>query len=68
MGAGADERRPLGLCVVGGLIFAQFVTLYLTPVFYTYMEALSGWLARERPREVKFDHPQSDGATAPFGH
>ena len=40
-GAGADERRPLGLCVVGGLIFAQFVTLYLTPVFYTYMDACS---------------------------
>jgi len=32
------------------------------------MESLSGWLARERPREVKFEHPQSDGATAPFRH
>ncbi|HSU31224.1 MAG TPA: efflux RND transporter permease subunit, partial [Bryobacteraceae bacterium] len=37
-GADADARRPLGLCVVGGLLFAQFVTLYLTPVFYTYMD------------------------------
>jgi HAE1 family hydrophobic/amphiphilic exporter-1 len=42
-GADADARRPLGLCVVGGLVFAQFVTLYLTPVFYTYMDALLKW-------------------------
>jgi len=42
-GAGADARRPLGLCVVGGLIFAQFVTLYLTPVFYTYMDGFMKW-------------------------
>ena len=42
-GADADARRPLGLCVVGGLVFAQFVTLYLTPVFYTYMDAVLKW-------------------------
>jgi hydrophobic/amphiphilic exporter-1 (mainly G- bacteria), HAE1 family len=58
IGAGAEARRPLGLAVVGGLVVSQTLTLYLTPVFYTYMESLSGWLARERPREVKFDHPQ----------
>jgi HAE1 family hydrophobic/amphiphilic exporter-1 len=68
IGAGAEARRPLGLAVVGGLVVSQTLTLYLTPVFYTYMESLSGWLARERPREVKFEHPQSDGATAPFRH
>lgn len=39
IGAGADARRPLGLVVVGGLLFSQFLTLYLTPVFYTYMES-----------------------------
>ena len=41
-GAGAEARRPLGLVMVGGLLFSQFVTLYLTPVFYTYMDALQG--------------------------
>jgi hydrophobic/amphiphilic exporter-1 (mainly G- bacteria), HAE1 family len=45
-GAGADARRPLGLAVVGGLMFSQLVTLYLTPVFYTYMDSLQGWLRR----------------------
>ena len=45
-GAGADSRRPLGLAVVGGLLFSQLVTLYLTPVFYTYMDSFQGWTAR----------------------
>jgi HAE1 family hydrophobic/amphiphilic exporter-1 len=38
-GEGADSRRPLGIAVVGGLFFSQFLTLYITPVTYTYMEA-----------------------------
>ncbi len=43
-GAGADARRPLGLAVVGGLMFSQLVTLYLTPVFYTYMDSFQTWI------------------------
>jgi HAE1 family hydrophobic/amphiphilic exporter-1 len=45
-GAGAEARRPLGISVVGGLVFSQFVTLFLTPVFYIYMEQAQQWGAR----------------------
>ncbi|HEY7287354.1 MAG TPA: efflux RND transporter permease subunit [Vicinamibacterales bacterium] len=43
-GAGGEARQPLGLVVVGGLLFSQLVTLYLTPVVYTYMAQLQEWL------------------------
>jgi hydrophobic/amphiphilic exporter-1 (mainly G- bacteria), HAE1 family len=46
LGAGAESRRPLGLAVVGGLLFSQLLTLYVTPVFYIYMDSLQGWLSR----------------------
>jgi len=45
-GAGAESRQPLGLAVVGGLLFSQVLTLYVTPVFYVYMERFQGWLGR----------------------
>ena len=55
LGAGGEARRPLGLAVVGGLVFSQLMTLYLTPVVYTYMAAILGrwnaWKARKVARK-----------------
>jgi HAE1 family hydrophobic/amphiphilic exporter-1 len=48
-GTGAEARRPLGLAVVGGLAFSQVVTLYVTPVIYTYLDAFQRRLSRRRP-------------------
>jgi HAE1 family hydrophobic/amphiphilic exporter-1 len=51
-GAGGEARQPLGLVVVGGLIFSQLVTLYLTPVVYTYMAQFQTWLGRKPTAEL----------------
>ncbi len=45
-GASAASRRPLGIAVVGGLAFSQVVTLFVTPVFYTYLDELQSWLGK----------------------
>ena len=47
-GAGASTRRPLGVAVVGGLAFSQLVTLYVTPVFYTYLDEWQQRFSRRR--------------------
>ena len=54
-GAGAESRQPLGLAVVGGLAFSQLVTLYVTPVIYTYLDELA----------IRFSRRKSRAATAP---
>jgi HAE1 family hydrophobic/amphiphilic exporter-1 len=47
-GAGGEARQTLGLAVVGGLLFSQLITLYLTPVIYTYLDAISERRARKK--------------------
>ena len=51
-GAGAATRRPLGVAVVGGLAFSQLVTLYVTPVFYTYLDEFQQWLGAHKGAEA----------------
>ncbi|MGD8414396.1 MAG: efflux RND transporter permease subunit, partial [Candidatus Latescibacterota bacterium] len=53
LGAGAESRRPLGLAVVGGLLFSQFLTLFVTPVFYTYMDHFQRWFSRRLAVEAE---------------
>ena len=50
-GVGSELRRPLGIAIVGGLIFSQMLTLYTTPVVYLYMDRFRLWVARKRGRE-----------------
>jgi multidrug efflux pump len=50
-GTGSELRRPLGIAIVGGLIFSQMLTLYTTPVVYLYMDRLRLWLSRAFHRE-----------------
>jgi HAE1 family hydrophobic/amphiphilic exporter-1 len=50
LGAGGEARRPLGLAVVGGLLVSQLLTLYITPVFYIYMERVRSLGGKNRAR------------------
>ena len=57
-GAGAGSRVPLGVAVVGGLLFSQFLTLYITPAFYLWMDAIS-------ERFVRRFHGRTESAAIP---
>jgi multidrug efflux pump len=47
-GVGSELRRPLGISIVGGLIFSQMLTLYTTPVIYLYLDRFRLWVNRRR--------------------
>jgi HAE1 family hydrophobic/amphiphilic exporter-1 len=68
LGAGAEARQPLGIAVVGGLLVSQMVTLFVTPVIYTYMDSFQAWLGnralRRQPAGMVPEPAFSDPAAA----
>jgi HAE1 family hydrophobic/amphiphilic exporter-1 len=65
-GAGGETRKPLGLAVVGGLLFSQSLTLFVTPVFYVYMEKIAHLFHRKKAPAVETPGlPGDDGSTPP---
>jgi multidrug efflux pump subunit AcrB len=56
-GIGSELRRPLGITIVGGLIFSQALTLYTTPVVYLYFDRLLEWWETRRGRAVVSSQP-----------
>jgi multidrug efflux pump len=64
-GDGTEMRRPLGVAIVGGLIFSQVLTLYSTPVVYLYIERFRQWRKRRTGRQSDLPlRPRPSGATA----
>jgi multidrug efflux pump subunit AcrB len=50
-GIGSELRRPLGICIIGGLLVSQVLTLFTTPVIYLYFGRIASWVARFRGPE-----------------
>jgi HAE1 family hydrophobic/amphiphilic exporter-1 len=69
LGAGAEARRSLGISVVGGLLFSQVVTLFLTPVLYIYLEQGKDWATRTfgKKQQEQVDAFPATGGGAPGG-
>jgi len=66
LGAGAESRRPLGLAVVGGLLFSQTLTLYVTPVVYLYMDSFQRKLGKLGIFQIrKKRYRRNDGILCP---
>ena len=65
IGASAASRRPLGIAVVGGLAFSQVVTLFVAPVFYTYLDQLQTWLGKVANRLPWSSEPAAAAGDAP---
>jgi hydrophobic/amphiphilic exporter-1 (mainly G- bacteria), HAE1 family len=71
-GAGGRARQPLGVAVVGGLVISQLITLYITPVYYTYLDSFQSWVGRlfgrrgpASPAEVIAGEPVESDQPAP---
>jgi multidrug efflux pump subunit AcrB len=60
-GTGSELRRPLGIAIVGGLVFSQMLTLYTTPVVYLYLDRFRMRWSRARRRAVRLS-PVGEGA------
>ena len=63
----AESRRPLGVAVVGGLAFSQIITLYVTPVFYTYLDAFQKRFERAEHKNEERTHGIAGHSPLPVG-
>jgi multidrug efflux pump len=61
-GIGSELRKPLGVAMVGGLLFSQVLTLYTTPVIYIFFDKLAARFSRRRREAGQDAHPQGDPA------
>ena len=64
---GAEARQPIGICVSGGLIFSQLVTLYITPVYYVYLDNFGKWVSRNMRRIFRKSLAEPSQADASSG-